>query len=201
MRVRGMGGVKAMSNDPDDLIITAIDPREAAAAVLIAGLTEELARRYDEEDGSGNFQPADALGPRSGFVVGTIDGRPVACGAYRSMGPDVAEIKRMYVEPQYRGRGLGRRILDDLEARARRDGYVTVRLETGILQPEAIRLYESAGYRRIESYGIYPGNPRSVCFEKALRQSRDGEAPPEPREIGSTGGSRESWQMASERVS
>jgi putative acetyltransferase len=63
---------------------------------------------------------------------------------------------------------FGRRILDDLEARAHRNGYSTVRLETGSLQPGAIRLYESAGYHRIENYGVYQGNPQSICFEKTL---------------------------------
>jgi len=92
----------------------------------------------------------------------------VACGAYRPMSPDVAEIKRMYVDPDYRCRGLGRRILRELEGRARRDGYARARLETGTLQPEAIRLYERAGYHRIDCYGLYVGNPRSVCFEKDL---------------------------------
>ena len=156
-----------MTNDPDDWTIEAVNPRDAAASALIAGLTEELARLY-EEDGSGHFRPADVLGPRSGFVIGILGGRPVACGGYRPLGPDVAEFKRMYVEPEYRGRGLARRILVDLEARARRDGYPVVRLETGTLQPEAIRLYESAGYRRIENYGHYHGDHRSICFEKSL---------------------------------
>jgi putative acetyltransferase len=156
-----------MSDDRDAWTIEVADPRHIGAVALIAALTDELARRYGE-DGSGNFRPEDALAPGSGFVVGRIGGHPVACGAYRPMGPDVAEIKRMYVDPACRGRGLGRRVLDDLEARARRNGYATVRLETGVLQPEAIRLYESAGYRRIDNYGIYQGNPRSVCFEKDL---------------------------------
>jgi putative acetyltransferase len=152
-----------MTDDREAWIIDAVDPRDGDAATLVAALTDELSRLY-REDGSGNFRPDDVLDPRSGFVVG----RPVAYGAYRPMGTDVAEIKRMYVVPDFRGRGLGRRILEHLEARARRDGYAAVRLETGILQPEAIRLYESAGYRRIDNYGIYQENPRSVCFEKTL---------------------------------
>ena len=156
-----------MTDDRDAWIIDAADPRDGDASALVPALTDELARLY-REDGSGNLRPDDALGPRSGFVVGRIGGQPVACGAYRPMGPEVAEIKRMYVAPAYRGRGLGRRILERLEARAHRDGYAAVRLETGILQPEAIRLYESAGYRRIDNYGIYQENPRSVCFEKTL---------------------------------
>jgi putative acetyltransferase len=153
-----------MTDDREAWIIDAVDPRDGDAAALVAALTDELSRLY-REDGSGNFRPDDVRGPRSGFVVGRIGGRPVACGAYRPMGPEVAEIKRMYVAPDFRGRGLGRRIL---EARARRDDYAAVRLETGILQPEAIRLYESAGYRRIDHYGIYQENPRSVCFEKTF---------------------------------
>jgi putative acetyltransferase len=156
-----------MSNDPDGWTIEAVDPRDDAASALIESLTDELARRY-HGDGTGNFRPDDALVPRSGFVIGRIGGRPVACGAYRPIGPDVAEIKRMYVEPASRGRGLGRRILDDLEARARADGYTTARLETGTEQPEAMRLYESAGYRRIERYGVYQCSPCSICFEKRL---------------------------------
>jgi putative acetyltransferase len=156
-----------MTDDQAAWIIDAVDPRDADAEALVAALTDELSRLY-REDGSGNFRPDDVLGPRSGFVVGRIGGRPVACGAYRPMGPEVAEIKRMYVAADFRGRGLGRCILEHLEARARRDGYATVRLETGILQPEAIGLYESAGYRRIDNYGIYQENPRSVCFEKTL---------------------------------
>src|SRR5262249_15613323 len=125
-----------MSDDSGDgtIEIRAVDPRGPAAAALIARLTAELTLRYQgPEDGSGHFAPEDALGPRRGFVVGTIGGRPVACGAYRPMGPDIAEVKRMYVVPEYRGRGLGRRILADLEARARRDGYAAVRLETGTM--------------------------------------------------------------------
>jgi len=152
----------------DDWTIEAVDPRDSVAMTLIDALTQELARMYHDEDGSGNFAPADVLVARSAFLVGSLAGRPVACGAYRPMSPDVAEIKRMYVEPDYRGRGLGRRILQELETRARRDGYSWARLETGTLQPEAIRLYERAGYYRIDCYGIYVENPGSVCFEKAL---------------------------------
>jgi putative acetyltransferase len=152
----------------DDWTIEAVDPRESVATTLIAALTQEMARLYPDEDGSGNFTPADVLVPRSAFLVGMWSGQPVACGAYRPMSSDIAEIKRMYLEPDYRGRGLARRILQELESRARLDGYLLARLETGILQPAAIRLYERAGYHRIESYGIYEGNPRSVCFEKGL---------------------------------
>jgi len=145
------------------------DPRSAAAAELIDALSRELAARYGfRDDGSGNFKPEDASGPRSEFLVGFIDGRPVACAAFRPMDDRVAEIKRMYVVPGQRGKGLSKLVLAELEHRAARAGYAIARLETGTLQPEAIALYERSGYRRIPNFGIYAGNPQSVCFEKDL---------------------------------
>jgi GNAT superfamily N-acetyltransferase len=102
------------------------------------------------------------------FLIGRLGGRPVACGAVRPLEGDVGEVKRMYVEPAARGRGLSRRLLAALEEAARNMGYVALRLETADRQPEAIRWYESAGYRRGQSFGIYAGSRRSVYFEKWL---------------------------------
>src|SRR5262245_56098464 len=153
----------------DEFLIEAVDPRDPDAEALIASLSAELAARYDyADDGKGNFTPDDVLAPGGAFLVGRVHGRAVACGAFRPMAPGVAEIKRMFVEPDYRGRGFARRILTTLEGQARLAGYQTVRMETGTLQPEAIRLYESAGYHRIRNYGAYADKSRSVCFEKQL---------------------------------
>jgi putative acetyltransferase len=106
------------------------------------------------------------------FVVAydATDGTPIGCGAFRDL-PDeqpTVEVKRMYVRPEYRGRKIGQLILRDLEARARERGVIRVRLETGILQPEAVRLYEGAGYRRIPNFGAYADAPASLCFERIL---------------------------------
>lgn len=152
------------------VVIEGLDPRHPDGVLLIARLSADLAARYpeDPDGGAGHFCPDDVLVPRSIFVVGRLGGQPVACGALRPVEPDVAEVKRMYVEPGFRGRGLSRRILAELEEYARRFGYRRVWLETGIRQPEAIRLYESAGYGRIANYGIYAGNLNSICFEKQL---------------------------------
>ena len=145
------------------------DPRSPEAAELIAALSRELAARYDfSDDGSGNFNPQDAAVPRSEFLLGFVEGRPVACGAFRPMDDRAAEIKRMYVIPAQRGRGYSKLVLAELEARAARMGYEIARLETGARQPEAIALYERAGYRRIPKYEIYIENPLSICFEKDL---------------------------------
>ena len=151
------------------LEVASVDPRSPEAFELVRALSEELAHRYDfADDGSGHFKPEDALTPRSGFVVGRAEGRTVACGAFRPLESDVAEIKRMFVVPGYRGRGYAKAVLAELERRAAGMGYTATRLETGDRQPEAIAFYERAGYRRIPNFGIYAGSERSVCFEKQL---------------------------------
>ncbi len=77
-------------------------------------------------------------------------------------------LKRMFVEPGARRQGVARKILEELEAIASQFGYRALRFETGLRQPEAISLYESAGYRRVHCYSRYVDNPLSVCFEKRL---------------------------------
>ena len=157
-----------------DLAIAAVDAQHPDAALLIRELSAELAAAYDfADDGSGAFAPADVRVPRSAFLVARLGDRPVGCGALRPLddggGPaSTAEIKRMYVTPEARGRGVARAILDRLEATARDVGYARVLLETGNRQLAAIRLYERAGYERVACYGRYVDDPRSVCFGKAL---------------------------------
>jgi putative acetyltransferase len=155
---------------PSDLTIRTVDPTGPEATALIARLSAELAALYPEDTsaGAGNFNPADLAGPGSIFLIAWLDGQPVGSGALRPMEPGVAEVKRMYVEPAARGRGISRRMLAELERAAAGMGYTTVRLETGLRQTVAVRLYDSAGYRRIANYGCYSENPQSVCFEKAL---------------------------------
>jgi putative acetyltransferase len=82
--------------------------------------------------------------------------------------PGVGELKRMYVIPSYRGRGIGRAVLDGLETRARELGYHRLVLETWVRQPDAMALYTSAGYTQLEPYGFYRTLPLSRCFEKLL---------------------------------
>lgn len=153
----------------DHFEIVAEEVCSVDAARLIAERSTELARQYDfADDGSGHFRPEDVVVPRSVFLIGRLNGRAVACGAIRPLEGDVGELKRMYVEPASRGRGLPKRLLAVLEDVARNMGYVALRLETADRQPEAIRLYESAEYHRIEPFGLYVSSERSVCFEKRL---------------------------------
>jgi GNAT superfamily N-acetyltransferase len=155
------------------LQISRVDADSAEACSLIRSLSLELARRYDfMDDGSGHFTPEDTRGPNSAFLIGRLDDEPVACGAIRPLEAGVCEVKRMFVVAEQRGRGFSRALLAELERIARSMGYTRARLETGDRQPEAIGLYEKAGYRRIPNFGIYVDQPRSVCFEKCLTEEQ-----------------------------
>lgn len=151
------------------LEIVSVDPRSTEARELIRALSRDLARRYDyRDDGSGNFAPEDVLNARAAFLIARLGDRAIGCGAFRPLTKDVAEVKRMYVIPECRGRGYGKLVLKELEQLAGKSGYTAVRLETADRQPEAISLYEGAGYYRIPNFGIYVGSKRSICFEKQL---------------------------------
>ncbi|MGH3028242.1 MAG: GNAT family N-acetyltransferase [Gaiellaceae bacterium] len=140
-----------------------------ASQALVAALNAELLDRYDGFDGSGGKQVATDFEPPDGaFVVGWDGEEPVACGGVTRYDETTAEIRRMYVAPSARGRGLSRAVLEALEDEARELGYAFVRLETGDRQPEAIKLYASSGFEPIPRYGPFVDDPRSVCFEKRL---------------------------------
>jgi putative acetyltransferase len=157
-----------LASDADEVVITAENPNSEVSLSLIAQLTSELSVRYGDDGGAGAFKPDDVLVPGGAFLVARVAGRPVGCGAIRPLEPGVGEVKRMFVKPEVRGKGVARRMLTELESAARKLGYISLRLETGLMQPEAISLYESTGYRRVACYGHYVDNPLSVCFEKAL---------------------------------
>ena len=110
------------------------------------------------------FEPPDGV-----FVVLRDEqGLAVACGGICRFDETRAELKRMYVVPEQRGQGHGRRVLEDLEAAARRLGYAGIVLETGELQAASLGLYRSAGYEPIPCYGVYASRHWSRCFEKRL---------------------------------
>jgi putative acetyltransferase len=92
----------------------------------------------------------------------------VGCGAFKEYAHGVAEIKRMFVLPDSRGRGVAQKILSELEAWAKELNFSECILETGLKQPEAIRLYQKSGYELIPNYGQYAGVENSVCMRKAV---------------------------------
>jgi ribosomal protein S18 acetylase RimI-like enzyme len=149
------------------------------AMLLIGEVQAEYVARYGGTDDT----PLDPLmfePPLGSFYVGYLDlgegVRPVASGAWRTH-DDVealgtrrtAEVKRMYVAPPARARGLARTMLAHLERNAAEAGAEVMILETGTAQPEAMALYESSGYTRIPSFGYYRDAPLNRCYAKRLR--------------------------------
>ncbi len=168
------------------LELVRVDYGHPDALLLVAEVQAEYVARY----GSPDDTPLDPLmfqPPSGSFYVGYLDlddgvgrtrRRPVASGAWRAH-DDVeafgtrrtAEIKRMYVVPAVRGRGLARVMLAHLEAAAAECGAEAMILETGTAQPEAMALYESSGYAPIPSFGYYKDAPLNRCYGKALATS------------------------------
>jgi putative acetyltransferase len=146
-----------------------IEPRPETDPEIIALITaqqQEIAEREVAAVGSrvSNYPLHDGIR----YLGAVVDRRVVGCGAIQPIDAQTGEIKRMYVRPAYRGRGIARQVLVALEELAWSDGLRTLRLETGDFMPEAVKLYASSGYEPIPTYGEYAGNPNSVCFEKRL---------------------------------
>jgi GNAT superfamily N-acetyltransferase len=143
-----------------------------------ARLVEEVQQEYVVRYGSRDETPLDPTyfdPPRGAFFVGYLDDASVATGAWRLRsdvvvdGSDAtAEIKRMYVAPAARSRGLARAMLAHLETTARAAGAEVMILETGLAQPEAMALYESSGYTPIPGFGFYKDAPLARCFARRL---------------------------------
>jgi len=132
-----------------------VDPRAGDAQWCLAQYYGELANRFDGGFDPGKSMPVDDAElrpPRGAFVIGRIDGRPVACGLLKQLTPRIGYLKRMWVSPSMRGCGFGRRTLEELESHARRLGMTTLRLETNRALTEAIQLYRASGYREVAAF-------------------------------------------------
>ena len=149
-----------------ELRIRSDDPVGPVAQRLIGELCAEMSERYGSPPSPFSLSEAQAV--RSRFLVAWRSGEAMGCGGLRELDAHTAEIKRMYVVGVGRRQGIARRILAELEFHARAFNFRVLRLETGVRQPEAQRLYQSLGYLPIDAFGPYFGNPTSVCFEKIL---------------------------------
>ena len=143
-------------------------PDDPSVMALIKKLDRELWERYPTDQSF--FDAFNKLPEDARVVVAFSDETPVGCGAFKPLEtPEKAvEIKRMYVDPSVRGRAIGVLLLENLEIWAKEDGFNYAQLETGDNQPEAIRLYEKAGYQRIPNYEPYIGVEISLCYGKKL---------------------------------
>ncbi|MFM8362032.1 MAG: GNAT family N-acetyltransferase [Haliscomenobacter sp.] len=134
---------------------------------LVRLLDAELAERdgsehdfYHQFNGIANIKHA---------VVCYEGSTPAGCGAIKAFSTDAMEVKRMFTRPDYRGKGVARAVLTELEHWAAELGFEKCVLETGKKQPEAIALYQKCGYAQTPNYGQYVGIENSLCFEKAVR--------------------------------
>lgn len=139
---------------------------DADATALRAAQRAEIDARYGPGSEPG---PAPTAADVALFLVAHVDGAPVGCGALRQLDEGSAEIKRMYVVPAMRGRGVSTAVLQALESHAAGRGWLTLKLETGPKQPEAIRFYQRSGYAQIPNFGHYAGHEDSLCFARELR--------------------------------
>jgi putative acetyltransferase len=147
--------------------ISAEHPDSSDAAGLILELEAHLASLYPATSRHG-FSVERLVAEKVDFFVLRSDGTPAGCGGILFVDGEYGEIKRMYVRPEFRGLGLGRRILEHLTGHAMSHGMTQLRLETGIHQEEAIALYERQGFHRIPPFGPYTDDPLTVCYEKQL---------------------------------
>ena len=147
--------------------IASVDVRDVIACGLIPQLDADIEKRYPGEPING-VEPNEFRASGGYFVIAYWDAQAVGCGAFRPYDETTIEIKRMFVAPQFRGRGIAHAILNAVEAEARTRGYKRSILETANRQPEAVALYLSCGYRDIPKYGHYVDSARSLCFGKEL---------------------------------
>lgn len=154
------------------------DGHDPVALDLVAAMVEETGRLYEPGLARSPLAPEELSPPGGGFVVLSEDGRAVAGGGVKRSAAHAGEIKRMYVVPEARGRGVGAALLAALEELAHHLGYAVVRLDTGAKHARARRMYLRAGYVPVPDYN---GNPYAAFWgEKRLAARADGSSRARP---------------------
>jgi len=146
--------------------ITRTDSESKDFIELVRHLDAELAERDGDEHAF--YSQFNKIAKLKHVVLAYEDGIALGCGAIRELESGDMEVKRMYVPPESRGKGIATKVLHELEDWAREMSFTRCVLETGLKQPEAIRLYEKNGYERIPNYGQYIDVGNSVCFGKQI---------------------------------
>lgn len=169
-----MSAAAAGNADPADpgpsrseLVISARDYDDPDVTRMIAAAQRYYTELYGTPDES-EISAEEFVAPLGRLLVATLDGHPVATGAWRTFAPDVAEIKRMYVEPSARRRGVAWRMLRELERDAARAGVRRMVLVTGVPQAAAVALYRAAGYSDADHFGRYADSDSAVFLARDL---------------------------------
>jgi len=161
----------------DGTVVTlrALPYDDPLAQYLVEAVQQEYVQRYGGRD-EAVVEPGEFLPPQGLFLVAEVDGEPAGCGAWRAMPGGGAEIKRVYVEPAFRRRGVARLVVAALEGSAAAAGHPEVVLNSGREQPEALALYADLGYRPVPGYGVYACAPGAVFLGKRLAAPEEGES-------------------------
>jgi GNAT superfamily N-acetyltransferase len=158
--------------------LRAVPYRDPVAHELVERVQQEYVRRYGGRD-EAVVDPAEFEPPTGSFLVAEVDGVPAGCGGWRVHGyagePGAVEVKRVYVEPAFRRRGLAQLVMAALEEDAAAAGHRAVVLNSGNRQPEALALYAALGYAPVPGYGIYAGVPGAVFLGKRLGERSEEE--------------------------
>jgi GNAT superfamily N-acetyltransferase len=154
--------------------LRAVPYDDPVAQELIGRVQQEYVQRYGGPDGA-VVSPGEFLPPTGVFLVAEVDGVPAGCAAWRLLGDGRAEMKRVYVEPAFRRRGLAQVLVDALEADAARAGVRSLELNSGPEQPEALALYAALGYTPVPGFGVYADHPGAVFLGKDLTGAVEGE--------------------------
>ncbi|RBY82069.1 N-acetyltransferase [Geodermatophilus sp. TF02-6] len=163
---------EAVLTDGRPVTLRAVSYDDPVARRLVARVQQEYVTRYGGPDEAvvdpGEFEPPAGL-----FLVACVDGVPAGCGAWRAHAPGVAEVKRVYVEPAFRRRGLAQLLMAALEDSAAAAGHRAVVLNSGPRQPEALGLYAALGYAPVPGYGVYADSPGAVFLGRELAARED----------------------------
>ncbi len=150
------------------ILITPSLPTTPAARALIAELEAALEHPEYPPEAQFGYSVEKLIAEGVAFFVIWVDGEPAGCGGIQFYGDEYGEFKRMYIRPQYRGLGLGKLLIQHLENHANEQGIGIIRLETGIYQHEAIRLYKRMGFYPIPPFGAYRESAVNVFYEKQI---------------------------------
>ncbi|NRQ37970.1 GNAT family N-acetyltransferase [Nonomuraea sp. NN258] len=145
--------------------------------IVVELCDEQQAELAERERGVVDDALKPPLDPRISFLVLWQGDQAVGCAGLQPMEPGAGEVKRMYVRPAWRGRGLSRRLLAEVESLAAEAGVTVLRLETGRLFAEAVGLYTSSGFQQIPRFGEYVDSSQSVCFEKRIGSTANARVP------------------------
>jgi GNAT superfamily N-acetyltransferase len=153
--------------DGEPVRLDAVGYEDPVARELVARVQQEYVGLYGGPDAA-VVDPTDFAPPAGLFLVARVRGTPAGCGGWRVHAPGVVEVKRVFVAPAFRRRGLAQALVSALEDGARRVGHRAVVLNTGTRQPEALALYAALGYRPVPAFGVYADAPGAVFLGKDL---------------------------------